>query len=297
MRTLKYSLCIVGAKGLAVLNGLHEDCKKKIDQVIVGMDSGVCDDSYTRILKFCEEEKIGCLLKEDADLFISNYDGYLIAIGWRWLLPNSGRIVVLHDSLLPKYRGFSPLANCLINGESVIGATALFATERYDEGPIIAQRSTNINYPIKINSAINIIGNMYSEIVNDLILKLSNDGHINSVEQNNNEATYSLWRDEIDYRIDWGQSARDILRFIDAVGYPYDSAESVTEYGVVKIKSAVLTDDVVIRDRQSAIGKVIFIEDGNPVVVCGVGLLKIIEMTCPNGKSLIPIKKFRIRFN
>jgi methionyl-tRNA formyltransferase len=50
-----------------------------------------------------------------------------IAISWRWMLKVSN-LIVIHDSLLPKYRGFSPLVNMLINGEDTLGVTVLFAT-------------------------------------------------------------------------------------------------------------------------------------------------------------------------
>ena len=49
---------------------------------------------------------------------------------------------------MPKYRGFAPLVNSLVNGEKIIGVTALFASEEYDNGDIIMQSSVDITYPI-----------------------------------------------------------------------------------------------------------------------------------------------------
>jgi methionyl-tRNA formyltransferase len=54
----------------------------------------------------------------------------------------------MHDSLLPKYRGFAPLPNALINGEREVGVTALFASEEYDMGDIVCQRRLAVEYPM-----------------------------------------------------------------------------------------------------------------------------------------------------
>ncbi len=68
--------------------------------------------------------------------------GIKIAVSWRWLIESEkDKLIVLHDSILPRYRGFAPLVGALINGEKEMGVTALYATEKYDQGAIIAQAS------------------------------------------------------------------------------------------------------------------------------------------------------------
>ena len=110
-------------------------------------------------------------------------------------------------------------------------------------------------------------------------------------------ASYSLWRDEEDYFIDWQKSSEYISRFVDAVGSPYADAKSYFNGEIIKIVSASPVSDVKIEDRESNIGKVIFIFDGAPVVVCGEGLILINEATTLTGESIFPLKKFRSRFN
>ena len=53
--------------------------------------------------------------------------------------------------------------------------------------------------------------------------------------------------------------------------------------------------DVVIENRTP--GKVIFMNSGKPTVVCGSGLIQIVRMVDDNGRSLLPLKRFRIRFS
>ena len=144
----------------------------------------------------------------------------------------SVQLIVFHDSLLPRYRGFNPLVSCLINGERHIGVTALLASSEYDRGNIISRSYTEINYPIKIQNAIELILRNYRELALTVSEMIERREVITGQPQNEQEASFSLWRDEEDYRIDWSQPAEDIKRFIDAVGYPYKGAQPDLETGL-----------------------------------------------------------------
>ena len=56
-------------------------------------------------------------------------------------VPASG-CVNLHASLLPRYRGASPVAHAILHGEHVVGVTTLLMDEGIDTGPILLQRET-----------------------------------------------------------------------------------------------------------------------------------------------------------
>lgn len=113
-------------------------------------------------------------------------------------------------------------------------------------------------------------------------------------KQDENQATYSLWLDHEDYFIDWAWSADKIKRFVDAVGYPYDCAKARLNDEVINFKEVDVLDDVVVEHRERHIGKVIFIEQGVPVIVCSQGLLALKEITDANG-NVVQIN-FRSRF-
>lgn len=198
---------------------------------------------------------------------------------------------------MPRYRGFSPLVNALINGDSRIGVTALFASDKYDCGEIILQKSLEISYPQKIQEAINKISNLYSEIVIEIINQIKNSKNLDRKKQENKEATYSVWRDEKDYFFSWEESAKKIQRFVDAVGTPYLGAKTFMNNELITIEKVELLEDVYVEKRDFNIGKIIFFEKNYPVVICKKGLLKIIKARYVNkDKSIFPLKKFRIRF-
>lgn len=101
--------------------------------------------------------------------------------------------------------------------------------------------------------------------------------------------------DKEDYKIDWAKDAEYIKRVIDSVGYPYLGAYTYVENQKVGVLDAKVLPDVKIENRTS--GKIIFIAENLPVVVCGSGLLKLKNVIDDLTKnSILPLKKFRLRF-
>lgn len=226
----------------------------------------------------------------------SDETAFSITVSWRWLINKTvGKLIVLHDSLLPKYRGFNPLVTYLINGEKEIGVTAIFSSENYDEGDVIGQSSRKINYPIKIKEAIDLISECYVDILLEITNKISKNEPILATKQDAHKATYSLWRDDNDYFIDWNRNSHYIKRFVDASGYPYKCACTSIDNHIIRVKDIEVVRDVVIENR--APGKIIFLKDGLPVVVCGSGLIKIRDAFYEDSKKeFFPFNKLRTTF-
>ena len=78
------------------------------------------------------------LLNYQTDIFIIAAYGQIIPEKML-KIPRLGSIGV-HPSLLPKYRGPSPIQSAILNGEEETGATLFLMDEKIDNGPIIAQR-------------------------------------------------------------------------------------------------------------------------------------------------------------
>lgn len=273
---MKVDFYLLGKKGFVALTSfLEKNGSKGVGIVVAARDSGNEDDHFDEIKKMCSIYQIDFFERGTEQNRISSEFKYTFAIGWRWLILDSSRLVVFHDSLLPKYRGFSPLVNMLINREPEIGVTALIASDEYDKGDIICQKSVSISYPIKIQSAIELIAPVYSELVLEVYGQLLEREQLHVTQQDESLATYSLWRDEDDYLIDWRQSSEDIKRFCDAVGYPYKGACSYVRGRKIRVNDAAVVVDVVVEMRSENLGKIIFMDAGTPIVVCGVGLLRI----------------------
>lgn len=290
---MKFGFFLMTQKGFDVLNSLIKNQQTQfVDFICIGIDANLEDDFSDKIKELCEIHTITYFFKESLSERVLNSDFY-IAISWRWLLDLSN-LIIIHDSILPKYRGYAPLVNMLINGEKEIGATALFASNEYDKGDILAQEKIAIQYPITIAEAITVVGNLYIELVNQII-RQSLLNSFQPKQQNEKEATYSLWLDQEDYFIDWNWSAEKIKRKVDACGFPYDGAKTILENDIIIIEKVEVEQDVQIENR--TVGKVIFVKENCPVIVCGKGLLRLTVAKNVNTKeNILPLSKFRLKF-
>ena len=295
--TEKITVFAMGLKGFASLKQLVEKYGASIfDKVIYATDKGVIRDYSSDIIKLCQSASIPVYYRTEHFTIETPYS---IAIAWRWLIHagDGKEIIVFHDSLLPKHRGFAPLVSALIRGDHEIGVTALFATMEFDRGEIIMQKKSPIIYPIKVKEAIDILSVLYGDLTIDVFDLITSRKPIISQKQNELDATYSLWRNDDDYAIDWKQEATTIARFIDSVGYPYLGASSTIDGVKVRILDSEPLSDITVEDRERQCGKVLFTENQLPVLVCGKGLLRIREAVRDFDRvSILPLKKFRIKF-
>ena len=290
----RITLFAMAERGFETLKAIYDAFPDVIDAVVSARDVNVRKDYYEEIRQFCDDRTLPVY---DRHAGFEPHTSYALAVSWRWLIKTSAaRVIILHDSLLPRYRGFNPLVSALINGDSQVGVTALFAEESYDTGPIIAQCATSISYPITIHQAIGLTTQSYRQISIEIVKAIRNGEGLHALPQREEDATYSLWRDDQDYHVDWTQSAHQISRFVDAVGFPFKGAQVAVNGRSARIMAAEVRADVRIENRSP--GKVIFVEAGRPVVVCGTGLLTIVDLVDAEAyTSLLPLQVFRVRFS
>lgn len=296
-RQSQVTLFLMTAKGHAFLRHVIAHYRSLIACVVVGRDSNIAHDYSADIIALCGKHNIAWRERDDAAAISTPY---AMAVSWRWLIPSElGQLIVFHDSILPRYRGFAPLVNALINGEDIIGVTALFATAEYDRGDIIAQAQTRIAYPVTIAEAIDANIKNYLACADMVFAQIAAGRPVRGTPQDHAKASYSLWRDENDYVIDWSASSAFIRRFIDALGAPYRGALTFSAGRPMRIRRAEEVPDVRIENRDC--GKVIFSDHGSATIVCGTGLLRITD-ACWDDEScdsepLFPLKKFRMRLS
>ena len=271
-----------------------------IDRVVRARDKNLAKDYYAEIGALCAETGIICVDRtaavppNSAGPAATVAGPLALAVSWRWLIDVPGQsLIVLHDSLLPRYRGFAPLVNSLINGEPEIGVTALYASAEFDRGPVLGQSRRAVAYPLTIAAAIEQVAECYLELVSQLWQQVATAALPAGTPQDETAATYSLWRDEEDYRLDWSLDAGRLRRTVDALGWPYQGAVTTLDGQVLRIVRAVEVLDVVIENRTP--GKVLFAAADGPVVVCGRGLLQLLEVQNEAGDAVLPLARFRAR--
>jgi methionyl-tRNA formyltransferase len=289
-----FVLFAMNEKGLAVLRSVIDGLgTEPLAAVVVEEDAGVDHDYLREIVDTAESAGIRTV-RRDEPLPPHTFS---MAVGWRFMIRDEARLVVFHDSLLPRYRGFAPLVNSLINGERELGVTALWGGEHYDSGPVIDQAAIAVGYPLTIQAAITAVTPLYQRLATEIAERMLAGEDVPGREQDETHATYSIWRDEEDYLVDWTQDASWVARFIDAVGPPYKGAYAHVRGRPVRILHAhVHEPDFPLELRHA--GKVLSIVDGAPTVVCGDGLVTLdVVLDATTGESLLPWARLRARFS
>jgi methionyl-tRNA formyltransferase len=121
-------------------------------------------------------------------------------------IPQKGSLNV-HPSLLPKYRGPSPVQAALLNGDKETGVSIIVLDEAMDHGPIIASSNFKVQNPKLTYPELH---NELAKIGADLLIKTIPDwiaGKIKPVVQDDSKATYTRILQKEDGRIDWSKEA------------------------------------------------------------------------------------------
>ena len=129
----------------------------------------------------------------------------------------------MHGSLLPKYRGRSPVNWAVLHGERETGATLHRMEVKPDAGAIVDQMAVPI---LPDDLAVDVFRKvtLAAEIVLDRSLARLLDGSAPHVEQDLSQGSYFGGRRPEDGRIDWSKDARAIHDLVRAVAPPYPGA-------------------------------------------------------------------------
>ena len=121
----------------------------------------------------------------------------------------------VHPSLLPKYRGPTPLQAAILNGDDKTGVTIIQMDEKIDHGPILAQQQVDLSgseYYRDLEKELSTLGGrLLSSVVSEWV-----DGNIKPKPQNHSKATHTTLLNKDDGRIDWKESATLIERKVRA---------------------------------------------------------------------------------
>ncbi|MDA2922616.1 methionyl-tRNA formyltransferase [Patescibacteria group bacterium AH-259-L07] len=129
----------------------------------------------------------------------------------------------IHPSLLPKYRGASPIQAALLNGDNAIGVTIIVMDEKVDHGPIIANaefrmQNTEFTYSELSKQLAELGGKLLIKVLPGYL-----NGKIKSIPQDHTKATFTKRIKKQDGKIDWSKSAQ----YIEAMTRAYYSWPTV----------------------------------------------------------------------
>lgn len=173
----------------------------------------------------------------------------------------------LHGSLLPKYRGRSPVNWVLVNGETETGVTLHYMVETADAGDIIAQRRVSIDLQDTALSLFRKITAAAAELLRET-LPLIKSGSAPRISQDSSQATKFGGRHPEDGKIAWEAPALSIYNLIRAVTHPYPGAFTFHHGRKLYIWTATLEDGARISPAgRQAPGTIEAVKKGNGVIV------------------------------
>lgn len=149
----------------------------------------------------------------------------VFCLGWRTLIPmeilgcapHGG--VAVHDSLLPRLRGFAPSNWGLILGHDQLGATLFQLTDSVDAGDIYFQEAI-VPEPAETYKSIQSRIADLSVRLFDQFLDAAAAGTLVARQQNHANATFTCTRSPADGEIDWSMSSDSISRLVRALAPP-----------------------------------------------------------------------------
>merc|ERR1712230_142494 len=118
----------------------------------------------TKDTKAEQESRILDLIKEQQiDLVV--LARYMQIISPRLCAEMSGRIINIHHSFLPSFKGAKPYHQAYDRGVKIVGATAHFVTADLDEGPIIEQRVTRVDHSMSAKELVDEGSNVETQVL------------------------------------------------------------------------------------------------------------------------------------
>lgn len=187
--------------------------------------------------------------------------------------------VNIHGSLLPKYRGASPIQAALLNGDTQTGVTLIKMDKQMDHGPILASRSLEISPTDDYISLHERLAQLGAVLLSETLPKFIS-GEIQPIPQNDSEATFVKLISRNDGKIDWTRPAKQILNKIRALNPEPGTWTTLDKKSVKILKAEEMKSGVI-----ELPGK-IYADGKDCIVKCGDYSIKLL-LVQPEGKQPI----------
>jgi methionyl-tRNA formyltransferase len=196
-----------------------------------------------------------------------------------WLrVPRLGAIN-LHGSLLPEYRGASPVQRALMDGRSATGVTTIWMDEGIDTGDRILQRWEPIAADDTAATLGDRLANLGAPLLAESLVRAAN-GLAPRIPQPAHDGSYAPRLRKKDGWVDWSQSAESVWSRQRAVTPWPGATTSFAGRGVLITKS--WPHDTMSRDAEP--GTVLEVSADGVRVACGRGSLQLVAVK-PEGKG------------
>jgi methionyl-tRNA formyltransferase len=178
-------------------------------------------------------------------------------------------IVNIHPSLLPQYRGPTPIETAILDGLEETGVSLMALAAKMDAGPVFAQQKLAISGQSDKQTLADNLGGLGSQMLIDSLPAIL-DGSAVPTPQKDSAASYTKLLSKEDGQLGWGEPAELIERTVRAfAGWP-------------KARAIIFGKDVVLAKTRIAKDET----DGALVMKANPGYLEILELVAPSGRTM-----------
>jgi methionyl-tRNA formyltransferase len=210
------------------------------------------------------------------DLLVTVAYGRLIPQAVLALPPLGG--INLHPSLLPAYRGASPIAAAIRDGATVTGVTIMYLASELDAGDIILQREVPIRPDESAGELEDRLAHEGAALLAEAV-RLIARGEAPRRPQDHAKATYAGKITKEDGKIHWNLPAHDIVNLVRAMN-PWPSAYTVWRGSLLKVWRALLGEG------SGPPGEVLVANEDGITVACGTGTVVLVEVQPEGGRRM-----------
>lgn len=195
-------------------------------------------------------------------------------------IPKYGAVNV-HGSLLPRYRGASPIQAAVLNGDEITGVTTMYLAHDMDAGDVIYTAETPIGEFETSGELFDRLKEMGAELLVKT-LRAIEDGSAPRTPQDHSQATYVKMLDKSLSPIDWNRSPRSIVKQIYGL-QPWPVATMELDGATYRVFAAEYTQN----HTSLAPGKVVSAGKDGLEIACADGeTLRITELQAPGKKRM-----------
>ena len=122
----------------------------------------------------------------------------------------------IHASLLPKWRGAAPIQRSIMNLDKETGVSIMKIVEKLDAGPVMKQEKINITSEMNAEDLSNKLSDLSSKLILECIDEIEG-GKAKFIDQDEQKATYAKKINKEEGKINWDNSAENILAQINSL--------------------------------------------------------------------------------
>ena len=203
---------------------------------------------------------------------------FIIVAAYGQILPKDildiAPCINLHASLLPKYRGASPIQESLLNDDSYTGVTSMLMEEGLDSGDILAFQYLKVTPTMEVSAAFEELSQIAAKLT---ITTLDNFENIKPLKQNEAEVSFCKKIKKEDGLVDFLDAKRLILKY-----KAYSYWPGIFLSSELKLKDIELNEEISINNP----GEILEIKKDYILVACEKGSLKIKTLQAPSKKAI-----------